>query len=122
MTTGTHKDLRAWQEAMDLAVAIYEKTAEFPREERYGLMSQMRRSARSVPALIAEGAARNTAREMYQYLGWASGSVAELETDLELAVRLRYLPGHVEVFQQARRVGRLVNALRNSYGRKLDAD
>lgn len=122
MATGTHRDLTAWQEAMELAVAVYEKTAEFPREERYGLTSQMRRSARSVPALIAEGAARNSTREMYQYLGWATGSVAELETDFELAIRLRYLPRDVEVFQQARRVGRLVNALRNSYGKKLDEE
>jgi four helix bundle protein len=120
MTTGTHRDLRAWQEAMDLAVVVYEKTAEFPREEIYGMTAQMRRSARSVPSLIAEGAARNSTREMYQYLGWASGSVAELETDLELAIRLRYLSRDVEVFQQARRVGRLVNALRNSYGKKLN--
>jgi hypothetical protein len=56
---------------------------------------------------------------MYQYLGWATGSLAELETDFELAIRLRYLEQNVAVFQQARRVGRLVNALRNSYGRKL---
>jgi four helix bundle protein len=119
MTTGTHRDLRAWQEAMELTVAVYEKTAEFPRDERYGLTSQMRRSARSVPSLIAEGAARNSTREMYQYLGWATGSLAELETDFELAIRLRYLEQNVAVFQQARRVGRLVNALRNSYGRKL---
>jgi len=122
MTTGTHKDLRAWQEAMELAVSVYEKTAEFPREERYGLTSQRLRAARSVPALIAEGAARNSTREMYQYLGWATGSLAELETDFELAMRLRYLPGDSEVFQQARHVGRLVNALRNSFGRKLDED
>jgi four helix bundle protein len=111
----THRDLRAWQEAMNLVVAVYQQTAAFPKEELYGLATQLRRAAASVPSNIAEGAARNSSRELFQYLGVATGSVAELETQLELAIRLKYLPADSEALVQVRRVGRLVNALRKSY-------
>ena len=120
MTTGTHRDLIAWQEAMNLAEMVYYETESFPREERYGLTAQLRRASFSVPSLIAEGAARNSSRELYQYLGWAVGSVAEVETQLELSIRLKFLPKGAKAFDQARRVGRLVNALRNSYKERIE--
>src|SRR4029450_6755264 len=87
----THRDLTAWQSAMYLAEVIYQETEAFPKRETYGLAAQMRRAAVSIPSNIAEGAARTSSREFYQYLGIAIGSVAELETQVELAMRLGYV-------------------------------
>ncbi len=86
----THKDLEAWKRAMALARAIYELTKGYPKEEVYGLMAQMRRAAVSVPSNIAEGAARNSDKEIIQYLYVSLGSLAELDTQVELARELGY--------------------------------
>ena len=111
---GSHRDLIAWQEATNLVEAVYQQTAGFPKEETYVLTAQTHRAAISIPSNIAEGAARNFGRELYRHLGIATGSLAELETQLELSTRLKYVPKNAEVFHQVRRVGRLVNALRDS--------
>ena len=100
-TLRTHKDLDVWKKAMDLAAHVYSLTARFPKEELYGLTSQIRRSAVSIPSNIAEGAARHSRKEFIQFLHIASGSVAELETQLLLAIRMGFIPGdsiisHVE--------------------------
>jgi len=84
----THKDLDVWQAAMDLAVAIYSVTKRLPDSERFGLIAQMRRAAVSVPSDIAEGAARGSSAEFARFLTIAKGSLAELETQLELVERL----------------------------------
>lgn len=115
-TERTHRDLIAWQAAMDLAETVYQQTSTFPKEETFGLTIQIRRAAVSVPSNIAEGAARNSSREFFQFLGVATGSLAELETQVELAIRLKYLPKNTEALTHCRRVGRLVNALRKSVG------
>jgi len=115
----SHRDLIAWQEAMRLAETVYQQTLGLPKEEMYGLAVQMRRSAVSVPSNIAEGAARNSSREYYQYLEIATGSIAELETQVELAIRLGYLKQAVEALEHVHRVGRLVNALRNAIGKRI---
>ena len=99
---------------MALVVAIYRQTAVFPREEVYGLTAQLRRSAVSIPSNIAEGAGRNSSRELLQFLGITCGSVAELDTQLELAVQLGYLDAGADVLSQAARVGMLVRLLRKS--------
>ena len=104
---------------MTLVKEIYQHTAGFPKDEVYGLAVQMRRAAVSVPSNIAEGSARNSTREYFQFLGIAIGSLAELETQLELATRLKYLSQNADVLRQAHRVGRLVNALRKSFERRL---
>ena len=85
-----HKDLRAWQSAMLLVEDIYRLTSTFPKEELFGLSSQMRRAAVSVPSNIAEGSARNGTKELLYFLGMATGSLAELDTQLELVYRLKY--------------------------------
>jgi len=100
-TVSTHKDLDVWKKSMDLAAQVYSLTARFPKEELYGLTSQIRRSAVSIPSNIAEGAARHSRKEFIQFLHIASGSVAELETQLLLAIRMGFIPGdsiisHVE--------------------------
>ena len=86
----THKDLHVWKIAMDLVAEVYSVTSCFPKEELYGLTSQVRRAAISIPSNIAEGAARHSRKEFVQFLHVASGSVAELETHLLLAARLGF--------------------------------
>jgi four helix bundle protein len=85
-----YKELLVWQKAMVLARETYRVTASFPGDERFGLTSQMRRSAVSVPSNIAEGQARQGSREFLQFLSHASGSLAELDTQILLSVQLGY--------------------------------
>ena len=115
----THRDLLAWQEAMTLVELVYKTTAAFPRDEMGGLKTQLRGAAVSVPSNIAEGAARNSSREFVQFLGITCGSIAEVETQLELAVRLGLIGGSSEALRQANRVGCLVRLLRASLKRTL---
>ena len=84
----THKDLIVWRKAMDLVIAIYHLTATFPKDEIFGLISQMRRAAVSIPSNIAEGRSRGGRKDFVQFLRIAHGSAAELETQLELAQEL----------------------------------
>jgi four helix bundle protein len=111
---GTHRNLLAWQEAMKLVAAVYRETTAYPRDELYGLIVQTRRAAVSIPSNIAEGAGRNSTGELIQFLGIASGSLAELETELELGVMLNYSPENTSIMKQVHRVGRLLSALRTS--------
>ena len=90
--TKTHKDLIVWQKAMDFVEEIYKLTGKMPQSELYGLTSQIRRSAVSIPSNIAEGAARNHNKEFTQFLYISLGSVAELETQLLLAEKLQFIP------------------------------
>ena len=84
------RDLTVWQRSMQLTVAVYKLTKEFPREELYGLTSQIRRSAVSLPSNIAEGHGRLNTAESRQFLGVARGSNCELQTQLEIARALGY--------------------------------
>ena len=86
-----YKDLKIWTKAIDLVVDIYKATNEFPKEEKYGLISQMRRSAVSIPSNIAEGAGRNSDKEFVQFLAISHGSSYELETQLIVSERLNLL-------------------------------
>ena len=85
------RDLIAWQKGMELSEMVYKITSSFPKEELYGITSQMRRAAVSIPSNIAEGQLRNSKKEFIQFLSIALGSCAELSTQLELSKRLRYL-------------------------------
>jgi four helix bundle protein len=84
------KDLVVWQKGIALAKAIYQLTSRFPAEEEFGLVSQMRRAAVSIPSNIAEGQARHTTGEFIQFISYAEGSVAELETQLILSFELAF--------------------------------
>lgn len=86
-----HKKLDAWKLAMEMVGRIYTLTGRFPSEERYGLVDQMRRAAVSVPCTIAEGAARQTRKEFVNFLHIAQGSLSELDTLGDVAVRLGYV-------------------------------
>ncbi len=109
-----HRDLLAWREAMSLVETVYLDTENFPRDEVFGLRVQIRRAAVSVPSNLAEGSGRNTPGELRHFVGIASGSLAELETQLELSVRLGFMGADAIAIRQADRVGKLVNALRRS--------
>ena len=85
----THKDLDVWKKSMDLVEEVYRLTKGFPDSEKYGLINQIRRCAISVPSNIAEGSARNTSKETTQFCYIALGSLAELETQLLIAERLK---------------------------------
>ena len=87
----THKDLDVWKESMNLAKEVYKLTERFPREEIFGLTSQMRRAAVSIPSNIAEGAARKSDKEFIQFLHVSLGSLAEVETQLLLSRELGFL-------------------------------
>ena len=88
--TQNYKDLVVWQKGIALAKATYRLTSKFPSEEKFGLVSQMRRAAVSIPSNIAEGQARHTAGEFIQFISHAEGSVAELETQLILSLELAF--------------------------------
>lgn len=106
-------DLEAWKISITLAEEIYMQTRRFPKEELFGLISQMRRAVVSIPSNIAEGSARQSSRENIRFLQIARGSLAELETQVELASRIGFLPE--ENFQKIRslltRTGKLLNGL-----------
>src|SRR5208283_794307 len=92
----SYEDLMVWKKAMELVFAVYAATAQFPREEVYGLTSQMRRSAVSIPSNIAEGQGRATKGEFVQFLAHARGSLFELETQILISERLGYLSPEIE--------------------------
>jgi four helix bundle protein len=117
-----HRKLIAWQEAIKLVVLVYREARSFPREELFGLTAQVKKSVNSIASNIAEGAARNSSRELVQFLGYANGSRAETDSHLEVAVQLGFLRADSEVFLQLERVGQLVTALRKSIRSRIDSD
>jgi four helix bundle protein len=109
------RDLEVWRLGLDLAETIYGYTAGFPKSEIFGLSSQMRRAAVSIPSNIAEGQARSSSKEFLHFISFALGSLAELETQLELAGRLSYPDVHADVARvQADLLGRKLHCLQNS--------
>jgi len=120
VTPANHRELLAWQEAIRLVVMVYREAAAFPREELYGLTAQMKKSAVSIPSNIAEGAGRNSSKELVQFLGYASGSRAEIDTQLEIACQLGFVSRESAIFKQLERVGQLITALRKSLQNRVD--
>ena len=110
----THRDVIAWREAMALVEAVYRDTARFPSDEGSGLAAQIRNAAVAVPARLAEGATRGSVSELVRFLGVSCSSLAALETQLEIAVRLGYLEPDARAVMDAQRVGMLVTTLRHS--------
>lgn len=114
------EELKIWQKAMDITEKVYLLSASFPREEKYGLTSQIRRSAVSVPSNIAEGAGRNTDGEFNNFLGIASGSSNELYTQLILSHRLKLVEvGQVQnILNSVKEVQKMNYALMKSLKKK----
>ncbi|MCP9758466.1 four helix bundle protein [Aquitalea sp. S1-19] len=115
-----HKQLDVWQQSMNLSVDIYRLTASFPVEERYGLSQQMRRASVSIPSNIAEGCGRASLRDYLHFVAIARGSLNELETQLELALRLGFRQPDPNLERSVISVGQLVNGLYRSLKRKLE--
>ncbi|MCY4413088.1 MAG: four helix bundle protein [Caldilineaceae bacterium] len=109
----SYRDLKVWQKSMDLTVRTYEVTRRFPSEEKYGLVSQMRRAAASVPANIAEGQARRSTKEFIQMLGIARGSSAEIETFVALSERLGMTRSETSesLLEDCAEINRMMNGL-----------
>ncbi|WP_200808942.1 four helix bundle protein [Brevundimonas sp. SH203] len=112
----SHRDLKVWQIALDMTETLYRTTADWPKSEQYGLVSQVRRAAVSVPANIAEGAGRRTSGEFAHFIGIARGSLAELETLLIIARRLGYIeePSFRAIMDDLFELGRMTTGLLKS--------
>jgi four helix bundle protein len=114
------EDLEVWQKAMELVISVYQVTQSFPSDERFGLTSQLRRAAVSIPSNIAEGQGRRSTGEFLNLLSIARGSLMEVRTQLELARRLQYVPedNSACIKEECNTVGRLLNGLIRSLERK----
>ena len=108
-----HENLDVWKKSVDFSVAVYKITEAFPRDERFGLTSQIRRASVSIAANIAEGAARRSEKEFLNFLSIAQGSASEVETEILIAFRLGYLSN--ESFESAKQsldeIGRIITGL-----------
>ena len=115
-----HRNLVAWQKTMDFAVTVYQLTRSFPQDELYGLTSQLRRAAVSAPSNIAEGAAGRTRQQFSNFLSNAIGSLDEIDTQLELALRLGYVTkaDYDRVYQRLDECLALTYGLRKSVNTK----
>jgi len=109
-----HRDLVACQRAMELVTEIYRATRSFPKDELYQLVSQLRRAAVSVPSNLAEGHGRNSRKEFHHFIGQARGSLAEVETQVEIAKNLGFLRPDCtsELLMKIAEVGRMLTGLR----------
>ena len=112
----SYRDLIAWQKAIELVSDIYRSTQHFPDRERFGLTSQLRRAAVSVPSNVAEGQGRQSTGEFKQFLGHARGSLLEVETQVVIAENLGYLSREqsASLIKRTEEVGRILNGLLNS--------
>jgi four helix bundle protein len=120
MSTNGYKDLIAWQKGMELVTVIYDVTDKFPSPEQFGLVSQLRRAAVSVPSNIAEGKAHYSNRDFVRFLRHARGSLAEIETQILIAKQRRYLPAEMtaDLTQRLDELGRILSGLINSLGKR----
>jgi four helix bundle protein len=109
----SYQDLKVWQHTMDIVVKVYAATQNFPKQEMYGLTSQMRRAAVSIPSNIAEGKGRSTDRDRNLFFCHARGSLLELETQILIAERLKFLEASQikELTTLSAYLGRMLNAL-----------
>jgi four helix bundle protein len=112
----SYRDLIAWRKSMDLVIEVYRFTQAFPRVETYGLISQLRRAAISIPSKIAEGHERLSTGEFRQFLGHALGSLMEIETQILIAQELGYLENEKSenLLQKTAEVGKILNGLLRS--------
>jgi four helix bundle protein len=108
-----HEKLEVWKRAVDLVIRIYEVTKSFPSEEKFGLVSQIRRAAVSIPANIAEGAARQTDKDFFHFLSVAQGSASGLETELLIAQRLKYIEieNYQKIYEELNAIARMIVGL-----------
>lgn len=120
MEIKSYRDLRVWQSGMDLVVMVYELSEKFPSKEVYGLTSQIRRAAVSVPSNIAEGHTRESTKEYLHHLSIAQASLAEVETQIEISFRLKYCDKEVldKILTLSTSLGKQLYSLRNALNSK----
>jgi len=116
----THKDLEVWKKSMDLVEDVYKLMKQLPESEKYGLISQIKRSSISVPSNIAEGAARGSTKEFIRFLDIASGSLSELETQLLLVQRLGFTNSNDSLEDQINSLGKMLYGLKLSLKKKIN--
>ena len=114
---GTFRDLKCWQKACDLTIAVYAATRDFPKEELFALSNQLRRAAISVMSNIAEGKGRLSDKDSLRFFGNARGSLFEIESQIDIAERLKYISGvdARAIRSQTSEVGKLLNGLIRSF-------
>ena len=113
-----HKNLDVWKRSMDLVADIYQMTSSWPVNEQYGLTSQVRRAAVSVPSNVAEGAARGSAKDFSRFIDIAQGSLAEVETQLEIAKRIGLIEGYSRLENEMISVRRMLGGLKKNLSRE----
>jgi four helix bundle protein len=120
MSGNNFRDLRVWKASMALVLKVYELTVNFPAQEMYGLYSQLRRAAVAIPSNIAEGHGREHPKEYLYHLSVAQGSLAELQTQIEIAEQLHYISAEQsqQAIEEAISVRRQLYALRNALARR----
>ncbi len=106
-----HKDLDIWKKSISLVTEIYSITKDFPKEEIFGIVNQIRRASVSIPSNIAEGCARTSDKDLLRFLAIATGSLAELETQLLISQELGYLKSD-SIFKQIDKIGQLLSGLK----------
>ncbi len=111
----TYRDLVVWQKAMDLVTGVYRVAAQFPKDELYGLSSQIRRSAVSVPSNIAEGYGRKSTNDYVRFLQISMGALYELQTQLTIAQNLAFIPDAAfqAIYESSREIERMLSSLIN---------
>ena len=114
-----HKDLAVWKESIKLVKEVYLLLKDFPSYEQFGICSQMRRAAVSVPSNIAEGAGRNNDKELVRFCYIAQGSLSELETQLIISVELGYIKSNNEIFKQLSTVRKILSGYITYLSNKL---
>ena len=119
MSVKSYRELEVWQLAMSLAEDVYGILKDLPNEERFALSNQLRRAVISVPSNIAEGFGRDSTKDFLHFIAMARGSLYEVMTQMELAVRLEYVPEQEGFLEKAERVGMMLNALSVRLRRRL---
>jgi four helix bundle protein len=116
----TYKDLLVWQKSMSLITDIYSLTRDFPKEEKYGLVLQIRRCAISIPSNIAEGYGRKSTNDYIRFLQIATSSLYELQTQIEIAYNLQYLPKDkfTTIYELSKEIERMITSLCNKLNKK----
>ena len=119
----SYRDLNVWQNAMDLVEDVYKITANFPKEEKYGFISQIRRCSVSIPSNISEGFMRKSTKEYVQFIYISLGSLGELDTQMEIAVRLKFMESKKDFNEKLLRIRKqlygMVKSLKPNYNHNV---
>lgn len=114
-----HKELEVWKRSVDLVIKIYDICSDLPKDEKYGLISQMKRAVISIPSNIAEGCARESTKECVRFLDIANGSLSELETRLIITEKLKYSKTEKMIKEEVMIIRKMIYKLKEALKRKI---